>query len=101
MTESYNEIWREDQSRTIYIYARLADVGVDKIIPQLEKIANIIPKNAGEIINISGLNQEIKDSFGGLYIALIIAVLLMYMVLAAEFESFLFPFVIIYLCRWA
>jgi HAE1 family hydrophobic/amphiphilic exporter-1 len=95
LTESYNEIWREDQSRTIYIYARLADVGVDKIIPQLEKIANIIPKNAGEMINISGLNQEIKDSFGGLYIALIIAVLLMYMVLAAEFESFLFPFVII------
>lgn len=95
LTESYNEIWREDQSRTIYIYARLANVGVDKIIPQLEKISNNIPNNAGEIINITGVNQEIKDSFGGLYVALIIAVLLMYMVLAAEFESFLFPFVII------
>jgi HAE1 family hydrophobic/amphiphilic exporter-1 len=95
LTESYNEIWREDQSRTIYIYARLADIGVDKIIPQLEKIASTLPKDPWEIINIGGLNQEIKDSFGGLYIALIIAVLLMYMVLAAEFESFLFPFVII------
>lgn len=95
LTESYNEIWRKDQSRTIYIYARIADVGVDKIIPQLEKIANSIPKNAGEIINITGVNQEIKDSFGGLYVALIIAVMLMYMVLASEFESFLFPFVII------
>ena len=95
LTESYNEIWREDQSRTVYIYARLTNAGVDKIIPQIEKIANTLPKNAGEIINISGVNQEIKDSFGGLYIALIIAVLLMYMVLAAEFESFLFPFVII------
>lgn len=95
LTESYNEIWREDQSRTIYIYARIADVGVDKIIPQLENIANSLPKNAGEIINITGVNQEIKDSFGGLYVALIIAVMLMYMVLAAEFESFLFPFVII------
>lgn len=95
LTESYNEIWREDQSRTVYIYARLTNAGVDKIIPQIEKITNALPKNAGEIINISGVNQEIKDSFGGLYIALIIAVLLMYMVLAAEFESFLFPFVII------
>lgn len=95
LTESYNEIWREDQSRTVYIYARLTNAGVDKIIPQIEKITKTLPKNAGEIINISGVNQEIKDSFGGLYIALIIAVLLMYMVLAAEFESFLFPFVII------
>lgn len=95
LTESYNEIWREDQSRTIHIYARLSDVGVDKIIPKLEGIVNNIPKDAGEMITISGLNQEIKDSFGGLYVALIIAVLLMYMVLAAEFESFLFPFVIL------
>ncbi len=95
LTESYNEIWREDQSRTIHIYARLSDVGVDKIIPKLEGIVDTIPKDAGEMITISGLNQEIKDSFGGLYVALIIAVLLMYMVLAAEFESFLFPFVIL------
>lgn len=95
LTESYNEIWREDQSRTTYIYARLSDVGVEKIIPQLEKIINTVFKDPGEIISISGVNQEIKDSFSGLYIALIIAVLLMYMVLASEFESFLFPFVII------
>ncbi len=95
LTESYNEIWREDQSRTVNIYARIADVGVDKIVSELEDVTNSLPKNAGEIINIAGVNQEIRDSFEGLYIALIIAVLLMYMVLAAEFESFLFPFVII------
>jgi len=95
LTESYNEIWREDQSRTVYIYASLNGVGVDKIIPKLENISNSFFKNPGEIITISGVNREIKDSFSSLYIALIISVLLMYMVLAAEFESFLFPFIII------
>jgi len=95
LTESYNEIRREDQSRTAYIYARLTDTGVRKIIPQLEEIINTIPKSPSELITISGINQEINDSFSGLYIALIISVLLMYMVLASEFESFLIPFVII------
>jgi len=95
LTESYNEIWREDQARTVYIYASLNGVSVDKIIPKLENISNSFFKNPGEIITISGVNREIKDSFSSLYIALIISVLLMYMVLAAEFESFLFPFIII------
>jgi len=95
LTESYNEIWREDQSRTVYIYASLAESSIDKIIPKLQKIADTLPKNLEEIINISGINEEIQSSFNVLYIALIIAVLLMYMVLAAEFESYVFPFIII------
>lgn len=96
LTESYNEIWRIDQSRTVNIYARLNEASIDKVIPILEKIVDTLPKDAGEIINITGLNEEIHESFSSLYIALIISVLLMYMVLAAEFESFLFPFIIIF-----
>src|SRR5690606_40670882 len=45
LTESYNEIWREDQSRTVYIYASLAESSIDKIIPKLQKIADTLPKN--------------------------------------------------------
>jgi len=96
LTESYNEIWREGQSRTVYIYAGLAGSSIDKIIPKLKTIAASLPGSPGEIISISGVNDEIQSSFSVLYIALIISVILMYMVLAAEFDSFLFPFIIIF-----
>jgi len=42
------------------------------------------------------VNEEIVDSFKGLYAAVIISIILMYMILASEFESFIFPFIIIF-----
>lgn len=96
LVQSYNEIWHDNQARTVYLYARVSqDVGIDEILPMLEKVVYSVTPYPDELIRISGVNKEIKDSLRGLYIALIIAVLLMYMVLAAEFESFLFPFIII------
>lgn len=96
LTQSYDEIWRENQMRSVYIFARISDANIDNVVSELNRIIKTTESNPGELIYISGLNQEIKDSFSNLYIALIIAVLLMYMVLASEFESFLFPFIIIF-----
>lgn len=39
----------------------------------------------------SGMQQEMMDAFGDLLIALIVALLLVYIVLAAQFESFILP----------
>ncbi len=96
LTQSMNEIWRENQARTVNIYASLIDGNVDKFINKVEKISDNISKNIGENIVISGVNTEMNNEFKVLYIALIISVLLMYMVLTSEFESFLFPFIIIF-----
>jgi len=96
LTENYNEIWREGQSRVVYIYADIAGSSVDKIIPELERLAASLPKQPGEVITIGGANDEIRSSFSVLYAAILISALLMYMVLASEFESFVFPFIIIF-----
>ncbi|WP_407931506.1 efflux RND transporter permease subunit, partial [Ignavibacterium album] len=96
LTQSYNEIWRENQMRAVYLFARVSDANIDDVVSEINKIIQTTASIPGELIYISGLNQEIKDSLGNLYIALIIAILLMYMVLASEFESFLFPFIIIF-----
>lgn len=95
LEQSYNEIWRDNQSRTVYLYGRVTDLSIDKVITSLKNILNSVTLNPGETITISGVNEEISDSFSALYIALFISVLLMYMVLATEFESFLFPFIVI------
>ncbi|MCX6149244.1 MAG: efflux RND transporter permease subunit [Ignavibacteriales bacterium] len=96
LTESYNEIWHEGQSRTVYVYADLSGSSIDNVINEINKVAKSLPKQQGEIITIGGANDEIRNSFSILYVAIIISILLMYIVLASEFESFLFPFIIIF-----
>ncbi|MEW6005361.1 MAG: efflux RND transporter permease subunit [Stygiobacter sp.] len=93
---SFNEIWREDQSRITMIYASLNETSLTKVINKIKNIINKLPKNQDEVILVGGVNEEINDAFKVLYVALIISVLLMYMVLASEFESFLFPFIILF-----
>lgn len=96
LTETYNEIWRDGQSRVVYLFGSLTGSSVDKVSREIEEIINAMEKRPGEIISVSGVNEEIYDSFNSLFIALIISALLMYMVLASEFESFIFPFIIIF-----
>ena len=96
LTKSYNEIWHENQRRTVYIYADVEDGDISKRIPKLENIAALTNEGGNQTITIGGTNDEIKDSFSQLYAALIISVLLMYMILAMEFESFIFPFIILF-----
>ncbi|MCB0745937.1 MAG: efflux RND transporter permease subunit [Ignavibacteriae bacterium] len=95
-SESYNEIWREEQSRTIYVFADTKDIGVDEAVDKIDKEISKMPTLRGQIINVGGANEEIHDSFSQLYAALFISIFLMYMILAMEFESFLFPFIIIF-----
>lgn len=93
---NYNEIWREDQSRLLYLYAKVDGESIDNVIEKIENEISKIPKSTGEIISVGGINEEMEDAFSTLYIALIISVLLMYIVLASEFESFLYPFIILF-----
>lgn len=93
---NYSEIWREDQSRMLYIYAALQNAKLDDVIKKIDNTISTIHKSPEEIITVGGVNEEINNAFSALYIALIISVLLMYMVLASEFESVLFPFIILF-----
>jgi len=93
---NYSEIWREDQSRTLYIYSALQNAKLDEVIKNINHTITNLSKSPEEIITVGGVNEEINNAFSALYVALIISVLLMYMVLASEFESVLFPFIILF-----
>ncbi len=43
----------------------------------------------------SGSQEQMTDAFSSLILALVMAVLLVYMVMAAEFESFMYPFIVL------
>ncbi len=92
----FAEIWRENQSRTCLINASVSGVDLDKTLSKINSVISNIPASHDEIITVGGVNEEVHGAFSALYAALVISVLLMYMVLASEFESLLFPFIILF-----
>jgi hydrophobic/amphiphilic exporter-1 (mainly G- bacteria), HAE1 family len=90
------EITRRNQVRSSQITALLAgSVPFDRAMASVrEKISRIqLPPNYS--IQITGEEFKRAESFAGLRFALLLSILLVYMVMAAEFESLLHPFTIL------
>jgi multidrug efflux pump len=46
------------------------------------------------VTDLNGVSREFRDSQGSIYITFVLALIFIYLVLAAQFESFADPFVI-------
>ena len=93
---SPREITRRDQSRTSYIYAMVnKSKPFDKIVKEASESLKSVPLPANYRIQITGEELMRKESMSNLTFALILSIILVFMVLAAEFESIIQPFVII------
>jgi len=90
------QIAREGQERLVkvsmMVYGRdLSGVTMD-VRNELNKI--VLPRDFR--LEISGVAEEQAESFGYLGLAMLVAIILTYMVMASQFESLLDPFVIIF-----
>lgn len=88
---SLQQIARFDRERAISIFANLkAKASQPKAMEEVQKVAErILPE--GYRIVMSGTSKTFKESFQGLFFALILGILVAYMVLAAQFNSFIHP----------
>ena len=90
------EITRSGQSRTCYIYAMVnKSKPFDRIVKDSEASLRNISLPADYKIDITGEELKRKETMSNLSFALILSVILVFMVLAAEFESIIQPFVIL------
>jgi HAE1 family hydrophobic/amphiphilic exporter-1 len=93
---SPNEITRSDQTRTCYIYAMVNKTKpFDRIVRDSESALHNISMPADYKIEITGEELKRKDTMSNLSFALMLSIILVFMVLAAEFESIIQPFVIL------
>ncbi len=93
---SPREITRRDQSRTSYIYAMVnKSKPFDKIVKDAGESLKSVPLPSNCRIQITGEELMRKESMSNLTFALILSIILVFMVLAAEFESIIQPFVIL------
>lgn len=90
------EIRRVDQERVALISANLNYGDLGTAAEEINGIIAGIPMPAGLGVRIAGQNQEMARSFKSLQFALLLAIFLVYLVMASQFESFLHPFVILF-----
>ncbi|MFA5159121.1 MAG: efflux RND transporter permease subunit [Candidatus Omnitrophota bacterium] len=94
-----SEIRRMDQERTVTISAEIDKTRQDKdVLADVQaflaglKVPDDIPQDFQ--VRLSGKAKEIKENFGGVIFAFVLAIMLVYMIMAAQFESFLQPLII-------
>jgi len=92
------QITRENQARMVSILANIADRDLGSIIQDINKRLKVVEDNlpAGYFIEYGGQYKEMRETFVIMSGAFILATLLVYMILAALFESFLYPFIIMF-----
>jgi HAE1 family hydrophobic/amphiphilic exporter-1 len=89
------EIRRTRQQRVAIISANLSSGDLGSAVAQLESIVAGIEMPVGTSAAVSGQSDDMKESFRSLQFTMLLAVFLVYLVMASQFESLLHPFVIL------
>ncbi len=90
------EIIRNNQIRVAEVQANITGgIPFNKIAEKVQVAVQKIPLPEDYAFSITGEEKLRKESFGNLKFALLLAIILVYMVMASQFESLLHPFVIL------
>ena len=90
------EIRRGNQERLALVQANLAYGDLGSAVKEAEQLLAGIQLPYGLTMTIKGQSEEMAASFKSLLFALGLAVVLVYLVMASQFESLLHPFVILF-----
>lgn len=95
--ESLNVINRSSQTRYISVTAGVdEDHNVTLVSDQIQKGLDKIKLPDGYEISMTGEDETIRDAMNQLYLMLILAVVFIYLIMVAQFQSFLSPFIIMF-----
>ena len=89
-------ITRENQIRTLTVSAQIIGRDLGSIMADVEEKIAEIQVPGGYSINFGGDMEEMMDAFASLFLALLLGIALVYMVMASQFESLMYPFIIMF-----
>ena len=96
-TISPKSVNRTDQNRYIAVSAELEDgYNVGLVSDAVEAELNKYELPAGYSLVMSGENETITDAMEQLYLMLVLALIFMYLIMVAQFQSLLSPFIIMF-----
>ncbi len=90
-------IERENRQRVIRVQGSMgAGVPLSEIVTDVNKILDEYPVPEGMSISVGGTIEDQSESFADLGLLFLLIVILVYIVMATQFESLLFPFIIMF-----
>ncbi len=100
-TTGPSEIHRADQVRVAIVSANLRGIDLGTAVREVERMVSESNARDGGLgagigMHIGGQGEELKESITSLLLAFGLAVFLVYLVMASQFESLLHPFVILF-----
>lgn len=92
------EILRENQARVVNVTANISGRDLGSVVSDIKKRLSGLEKSlpTGYFIELGGEYEEMQEAFLIMAGAFLLASLLVYMIMASQFESFLHPFVIMF-----
>lgn len=94
--EAAAQIDREDQERMVSVSCTVSGRDLQSVLTDIQDVLSKMNFPPNFRWEIGGAAEDMQESFMYLGIAIIIAIFLVYMVMASQFESLLDPFIIIF-----
>jgi len=91
-----SEIKRMGQERTIIVSASVIGRKISDVITDVEKSLKKMEFPSGYVVKLTGESEEMKKSFNSLRFALILSIVMVYMIMASQFESITQPLIILF-----
>ena len=95
VVEGANEIRRVDQSRVVLVTGNLDGRDLGSVTGEVQAVLEQVAAAQGVAAELAGQWRDMVDSFASMRLAIILAVVLTYLVMAAQFESLLHPLIIL------
>ncbi len=89
-------IQRRNQTRVISITSQLVGRSLGDVVAEVRQKVAQLALPPGYWVEYTGEAEQMRETFGTLLVSLALAVVLIYLVLAAQFESFFFPFIVMF-----
>ncbi|MBA7628395.1 Cobalt-zinc-cadmium resistance protein CzcA [subsurface metagenome] len=90
------EITREDQERKVTVKGNTFGRDIGSIVKDIKERVAKMSLPEGYFVKFGGRYQDMEEAFSSLSWSLLIAIMLVYMIMAAQFESLSTPFVIMF-----
>ncbi|MGD9058382.1 MAG: efflux RND transporter permease subunit, partial [Desulfobacterales bacterium] len=87
---------RKDQQRIVMIHANVAGRDLGSVAADVQALLDQIPRPVGYDLTVAGNYEEQQKAFRELVISLLLALVLVYMVLACQYESLRDPLVVMF-----
>jgi len=91
-----SEIHRIKQGRAAIISADLSERSLSAVMADVNQVIEANPPPLGVVYEPGGQSEEMQTSFASMQFAILLAVFLVYLVMAATFENFIHPFIILF-----